>query len=60
MQNYDDNDFFGLNHLLIWFKIQELCENSETCTLDDWNNEGIMQHMFKLYLKKHVPGNEEL
>ena len=33
---------------------------SGTCTLDDWNNKEIMQHMFKLYLKKHVPRNEDL
>jgi len=62
LQNYNGNDLFGINHPLVQSKTQELCEKifSKTCTLDDWNNEGVMQHMFKLYLKKHVPGNEEL
>jgi hypothetical protein len=62
LQNYDGNDLFGINHSLVQSKIQELYKKvfSETCTLDDWNNEEIIQHMFKLYLKKHVPGNEEL
>jgi hypothetical protein len=62
LQNYDGNDLFGINHPLVQSKTQELREkiSSETCTLDDWSNEGIMQRMFKLYLKKHVPGDEEL
>ena len=56
--NYDGTDLFGINHLIVQLKIKELLPN--ICTLDDWNNEEIMQHMFKIYLKKHVPGNEEL
>jgi hypothetical protein len=61
LQNYDGNDLFGMNHSLVQSKTQELREKmfSETCNLDDWNNKEIMQHMFKLYLKKHAPGNEE-
>ena len=56
--NYDGTDLFGINHSIVQLKIKELLPN--ICTLDDWNNEEIMQHMFKIYLKKHVPGNEEL
>jgi hypothetical protein len=62
LQNCNGDDLFGINNPLVQSKIKELCENlvSETCSLDDWNNERIMQHMFKLYLKKHIPGDEEL
>ncbi len=62
LQNYNGNDLFGISHPLVQSKVKERYEKlfPKTCTLDDWNNEKIMQHMFKLYLKKHVPGNEEL
>ena len=48
LQNYDGNNFFGINHPLVQSKIQELYEKifSETYTLDDWNNKGVMQHIF--------------
>ncbi|CAI2192316.1 5034_t:CDS:2, partial [Funneliformis geosporum] len=53
LQNYDGNNLFGINHPLVQSKTQELHEKmfSQTCILDDWNNEETMQHMFKLYLK---------
>ncbi len=62
LRNYNGIDLFGINHPLVQFKIKERHKklSSKTCTLDDWNNERIMQHMFKLYLKKHVPENKEL
>ncbi|CAB5383586.1 unnamed protein product [Rhizophagus irregularis] len=62
LQNYNGDDLFGINNPIVQFKIKELREKflSETCNLDDWNNERIMRHMFKLYLKKHIPGDEEL
>lgn len=62
LQNCNGIDLFGIKHPLVQFKFKERYEKlfSKTCTLDDWNNERIIQHMFKLYLKRHVPGNEEL
>ena len=62
LQNYNGNDLFGISHSLVQSKVKEQLEKlfPKTCTLDDWNDEKVMQHMFKLYLKKHVPGNEEL
>ncbi|CAB4429557.1 unnamed protein product [Rhizophagus irregularis] len=62
LRNCDGVDLFGINHPLVQFKFKERYERlfPKTCTLDDWNNERIIRHMFKLYLKKHVPGNEDL
>ncbi|CAB5379751.1 unnamed protein product [Rhizophagus irregularis] len=44
LQNYNGDDLFGINNPIVQFKIKELREKflSETCNLDDWNNERIM------------------
>ena len=62
MQNYDGNNLFGIDHLLVQSKIQELCEKmfSKTYTFDNWNNKEIIQYIFKLYLKKYALRNKEL
>ena len=62
LRNCNGIDLFGINHPLVQLKLKERYERlfPKTCTLDDWDNERIIRHMFNLYLKKHVPGDEEL
>ncbi|RHZ76368.1 hypothetical protein Glove_198g95 [Diversispora epigaea] len=62
LQNYNGTDLFGINHSTVQQKIKERYGKllPSKCTRDNWNDEVIMQNMFKLHLKKHVSGNEEI